>query len=343
MSYRFSYRIIPFYPLLRVVHEIISNKGFALRKTPLIAVVIVKFVVLEPLRLLEIAIYERRIRNHEVNKAPIFIIGHWRSGTTHLQHLLSAGDQHTTSSVYQFLFSDTFILTENWLKKPLNYLCRLFRLKYSFQRVPMDLDLPGELESAMCTMGSAYSYTWGHIFPKNFRYWFRRFALLKNSSDAQHWLADYEYLIKKFSFASKGKRIVIKSPGDTSRTTEIIKRFPDAKFVYIHRDKEKVIESSRYFWSVILKQISFQYISNEEVERIIIDTYNDVINAYSENRGLISDRLVEIKFDELLEDPTGVLQKTYNTLDLGEMPQKEVNDIIVRMNSLRNKRPQRSE
>lgn len=43
----------------------------------------------EPLRIVERGRYRSKIQDVTIEHDPIFIIGHWRSGTTLLHHLLS--------------------------------------------------------------------------------------------------------------------------------------------------------------------------------------------------------------------------------------------------------------
>ena len=50
-------------------------------------------LLISPINYLEILIYGKRINETEIDEAPVFIIGHWRSGTTHLHNLLSLDSQ----------------------------------------------------------------------------------------------------------------------------------------------------------------------------------------------------------------------------------------------------------
>src|SRR4051812_6161728 len=44
---------------------------------------------------------------------PVFVLGHWRSGTTHLHHLLAADRRFATPNVYQTSYPHTFLTTES--------------------------------------------------------------------------------------------------------------------------------------------------------------------------------------------------------------------------------------
>ncbi len=324
-------RILPFYPVWMILFMVFKNRGIYLSKVPIFTFFLVRFILLEPFRLTELLLFERRIHRFQLKEDPIFIIGHWRSGTTHLQHLMSIDDKYATTSVFHFLFPDTFILCENWLKKPLNKLCKLLGIPYSFQRVPMDLDLPGELESAMCALGSPYSYTWGHMFPKNYPYWKDRLITIKDKKDVKGWLRDYEYLIKKFSYASGGKRMIVKSPGDTARIHELVQRFPNAQFIYIERDPIEVYNSSIYFWKVITREISFQKLKDDQIKRYVLDTYLQVMSSYKEKIVILKEeQLIEIKFEDLTNDPLSTISYIYSKFNLGEVPMDEMNKLFVK-------------
>ena len=50
-------------------------------------------LALAPAAAAESLIYRKRIRETKIEKDPIFILGHWRSGTTYLQNVLSRDEQ----------------------------------------------------------------------------------------------------------------------------------------------------------------------------------------------------------------------------------------------------------
>ena len=83
-----------------------------------------RHAAIAPLCLLEAALYDRRVRAHALAQPPIFVLGHWRSGTTFLQSLLALDPHLTTSNLYQSLFPDVFLLTEARCKPWLNRLGR---------------------------------------------------------------------------------------------------------------------------------------------------------------------------------------------------------------------------
>ena len=57
--------------------------------------------------------YGSEIANIEV-KRPLFILGHWRSGTTHLHNLLAQDERFAYPNVWQVLNPHTFLSTERY-------------------------------------------------------------------------------------------------------------------------------------------------------------------------------------------------------------------------------------
>jgi hypothetical protein len=56
--------------------------------------------------------YGRKLANTEIDPVPLFIIGHWRSGTTHLHNLLGRLPGNTYPTVYQVVFPTCFLTTD---------------------------------------------------------------------------------------------------------------------------------------------------------------------------------------------------------------------------------------
>jgi hypothetical protein len=91
-----------------------------------------------------------RIRRTLIREAPLFIIGHWRTGTTLLHELLILDPRHTHPTTHECLEPNHCLLTEKLLTLALQFLEPSHR--------PMDnmatgWDRPQEDEFALCMMG----------------------------------------------------------------------------------------------------------------------------------------------------------------------------------------------
>ena len=57
-------------------------------------------------------LYNRRLAQTQIEHPPLFILGHWRSGTTLLHNLLTLDPNLTYPNLYQVMFAGHFLLTE---------------------------------------------------------------------------------------------------------------------------------------------------------------------------------------------------------------------------------------
>ena len=60
-------------------------------------------------------IYGRYIRNTRIETPPVFIVGHWRSGTTLLHELLHLDSRFATPTTYQCMAAHHTLVTDWWL------------------------------------------------------------------------------------------------------------------------------------------------------------------------------------------------------------------------------------
>ena len=98
--------------------RILIRNRFAVGLPYLHIAVVVTFVSMGHtlLRWLQEAWYGRAIRNTVFREPPIFIVGHWRTGTTLLHELLILDPRHTCPNTYQCLEPNHFLLTEGLVK-----------------------------------------------------------------------------------------------------------------------------------------------------------------------------------------------------------------------------------
>ncbi len=88
---------------------------------PLVASVSAFGVINSLGRPLQQLILGRRIAKVEIKEAPIFIIGHWRSGTTLLHELMALDERYTYPTTYE-CFAPNHFLISAWFVKRLTFL-----------------------------------------------------------------------------------------------------------------------------------------------------------------------------------------------------------------------------
>jgi len=97
----------------------------------------------------------RAIDETQLEHPPVFIIGHWRSGTTYLHELMCLDERFTSPTTYQCFAPHHCLLTEWWMNTLGSWLVPKQR--------PMDnmaagWDRPQEDEFALLTLGAPTPY-----------------------------------------------------------------------------------------------------------------------------------------------------------------------------------------
>ena len=272
--------------------------------------------------------YDRLIQAHSLKQAPIFVLGHWRSGTSYLQELLGLDPALSTCSLFECLFADCMFSTRTWLPGLIDSCSSYFDIRYRIQERPLRSHLPAEEEIGMLCMSQPESTNWGQIFPR------QMLEYIDGSSgsrkpDLTTWLSGYQYFVNKLSMAHPRRRLVLKSPMNTSRVPELLTVYPGAKFIFIHRHPLQVFDSCRRLWKLIRRQSSLQTISDDDVDRLIEKLYERVMLKYIRDRQLISANcLVEVPYEDLRADPVVEVTAIYAALGLGDVPSAQIRAFI---------------
>ncbi len=271
-----------------------------------------------PLRLGERLRHGRAIRRTEIHPSPIFIIGHWRSGTTFLHHLLCRDRQFGYLTTFQAMAPGFFLIGGGRVKR---FLERETRKRYPtrlIDNVPLFLDAPEEDEFALANM-SPYSFLHGFSFPRRARYFFKRYVLFEGVSqlELEGWTGTYLYLLRKVTLASGGKRLVLKNCANTARIRVLLRLFPEAKFIHIYRNPYRVFLSTLHLHRTVLPRSQLQRIDPGEIEENVLLFYERLMKRYLEDRHLIpAGNLVEVRFEDLERAPLDELRRIYEELEL---------------------------
>jgi hypothetical protein len=309
---------------LRIVN---GHGGISVRKLHHALPWLFRYIVLEPSRIYESIKYDRRIEAHRLSEDPVFVLGHWRSGTSFLQELLSLDDRYATCSLFQSLFPECALSTRRWLPGLIDRFASTFGIRYPIQDRPLRCALPAEEEIAMLCLTDRACSNWGQIFPSRMRQHVPE--PIEHEHDEDAWLEGYRFVVNKLSIAHGGKRLVLKSPMNTARLRLLHTAYPRAVFVHIHRHPLDVFASSRRLWNMILRQSALQRMAREEIDQLILDVYEAMMRRYLDDRDEVGQaRLVEVCCECLNVDPVAVLGEVYSALELARPPTDAIERFI---------------
>jgi hypothetical protein len=267
------------------------------------------------LGLLQSVFLGRKISCTEVTHHPIFILGHWRSGTTLLHELMVQDPRHSFPDTYACFSPNHFLLTRKVLPPLLNIIMPMRR---PVDNMPVGWLHPQEDEFAMCNMGSPSPYL-TMAFPNESPQDEAYLTLEGLSSDERaQWKATFGWFLKCLWLADP-KRTVLKSPPHTARVKALVEMFPDARFVHIVRDPYVIFASTVNLWKRLYLDQGFQKPNYKGLEEHVFRTFERMYASFESQRSLIpKGRFSEVRYEDLTRDTIPQMQRIYQELELGE-------------------------
>ena len=245
---------------------------------------------------------------------PVFILGHWRSGTTLLHNLLSLDERYAAPTTYQCFAPQHFMLSEQIIP----------RLVYLPRKRPMDnikfaWDQPQECEFALCAMGLPSVYR-NLAFPNHTP---RHLDYLNMQgvpkTELERWKAGYRGFVQALNYWHQ-RPLLLKSPTNTGRIAVLLEMFPNAKFIHITRSPYDFMPSTVYLWEALCYGSSMQSdMSQFDAVEYAMNCYTRMYRGFQTQRPLVPDEnFHEIRFEELIQSPLETLKLAYDHLKLGD-------------------------
>ncbi len=249
-----------------------------------------------------------------IQHPPVFILGHWRSGTTHLHNLLAQDEQFAFPNTYQVVNPATFLTTEAANARRFAWLVPKKRL---MDNMALSFASPQEEEFAPALLSLRSLYL-GMSFPRAMlRY--ARFLSFDEASAADRtaWKDALLHFLKKITLLRGQRPLLLKSPSHTAKIRILLELFPDARFVHIHRHPYEVYQSQLKFHDTVLWHTYLQRPDRTRLTDEILDRYHSLFTAYFRDQPLIPPgRFHELSFNELERDPLGAVERTYTALGI---------------------------
>jgi hypothetical protein len=259
--------------------------------------------------------YGKQIDETQITQPPVFIIGHWRSGTTYLHELLYLDDRFASPTTYQCFAPLHFLLTQWWMLHLGGWLLP--------RRRPMDnvlagWDRPQEDEFALIELAVPTPY-FRMAFPNDPP---SDMEFLDMEGTRPEDLARFEqaivYFVKALTFHAP-KRVLLKSPPHTGRVATLARLFPGAKFIHIVRHPDALFPSTMRLWKSLDEVQGLQMPRGEGMREYVLTCFERMYHGLETQRCQLDERSVlDVKYEDLVLDPVGQVERIYRELALGD-------------------------
>ncbi len=260
------------------------------------------------------------LRRRTVTHPPIFILGHWRSGTTLLHEMMVLDERLTSPNSYQCFAPHHFVVTSWFAYRFLKF---LLPPKRPMDNMAMGWLRPQEDEFALANLGLPSTYL-DITFP-NGRPHDPEYLTLEGvpREDLEIWKATLWRFLRNVNYQDP-RRIVLKSPPHTARVRVLREMFPDARFVHITRDPLVVFPSTVNLWTQLYKKHALQSPRLEGLDEYVFDNFERMYRSFERDRTIVpANRLVDIRYEDLVQDPIGQMRRIYSELELDGFAQLE--------------------
>lgn len=329
-----DHRIINF-ALFEFTRRTFLSGGISFKGILMLPVYYLQIIPSLPFAFLQYVIFSSKIRKTPVTKDPVFIIGHYRSGTSLLQKLMTSDKRFGFLNYYDALFPNTSMLMGKNMQSVLQQVIDFFKIKNPFfHDTVLPLSEADEEDDYLINKGSAYSAYWGLIFPRRWKEWLNGSEQFSGEEYLKGWRKEYMSTVKFITYRNKGKQLVLKNPPNTERIPYLLEMFPQAKFIFIYRNPYVMFYSIRNMWKrAILGFYSVQKISDAELDEIVFGHFDYLMGQYEKDRNLIPPgNLCEVSYEDLKAAPFVTIQKIYSRLNIPDF-EKTAGDLRLQIES----------
>lgn len=261
-------------------------------------------------------LFNRAIERTQLAGPPVFVLGHWRSGTTLLHEYLGLDNRFASPTTFQCFAPAHFLLTEGLVTRFGGW---LLPDKRPMDNMKAGWALPQEDEFALMNLGAPTLYA-RMMFPQN---GFPEENTLADDEFTEDQKVKWKYLMNWFVKAltyKSNKPLILKSPPHTGRIGMLRELFPNAKFIHIVRDPRSLFPSTMKLWRSLDQVQGLQRpIADEQLEPFVFRCLRRMYSSFDRGRnGLTDSQLIDVKYEDLAKDPLTVMSIIYRQLDLGD-------------------------
>lgn len=268
------------------------------------------------LAVFEDLLFREQFRRHTLNPSPIFILGHPRTGTTHLHNLLSLDENFCVVQTIDVAFPNSFVFLRAILPNRVFHFIESLLVEKTrpMDALPLDLSTPAEDEIATNVLSGGISPYAALSFMPRYKHYLQ-FLSFRGccQNDIERWKESFLWFLKKVSFVNNGKPMIIKSPPHTARVDLLRRVFPNARFVWIHRHPQDVFVSSCHMAQEYFTYCFLTKTTNEQLTDYTLEQHDIIYKEILKNREFIQ---CELSYRELEENPFEAVDKIYSALGM---------------------------
>jgi len=280
-------------------------------------------------------IFFRDYRKQEV-KAPMFIIGNFRSGSTLLQRLMAKDEEHMTAMRTWEIYGAPSITQRKLLKfagrmDTMFLGGRLRKLLYRFESsrlnsIPMHRVALHEVdEDEGILLHNWTSSFLMFIFPFLDALPSYLHFDTENSVKEKRLAMDFYYrMVQKHVYFHGGKQYIAKNPAFSSKIHALREYFPDAKFIYLVRNPVDMLASKTSFFTYIWRYFNDPLEPYPFKEMLLDLTKRWYIETLKTLEELPKSDYVILKYGELVGELDASARLLFNHFNIPVTPKFEV-------------------
>lgn len=259
--------------------------------------------------------YGKKIEATKIEHPPVFIIGHWRSGTTHLHELLVRDDRFAFPTTYDCFAPSHFLISSPILPRLMGF---LLPRKRPMDNMLAGFDRPQEDEFALASLGCPTPYL-RMVFPNEPPCHLELLDMQDVADDVlARWKRDVVWFVKALTLHTQ-KPLILKSPPHTGRIAALSELFPGARFIHMTRDPYTLFASTRRLWPSLDNVQGLQIPRNEQLDEYVFTCFERMYQGFEHQRLAIDAKhLCDVRYEDLVRDPIGQVRAIYDQLDLGD-------------------------
>lgn len=246
-------------------------------------------------------------------ECPIFVTGLPRSGTTFLHNLLVEDEANAVPRCWQTIHPASV----GDPRRARGAIRSVDRQLAFFRRLAPDLaamhpiaaTTPQECSEITAHLFSSLRFDTTHHVP-SYRAW------LDRTGHREAYRFHRRFLEHLGRYHGQGHRWVLKCPDHVFALDAIRDVYPDARFVFVHRDPIRVLASVARLTEV-LRQPFARRLDRASIGRQVCDHWADgAARILAASETLPADRVVHIRYRDLVDDPVGTVMQVYEAFGL---------------------------